>query len=311
MRSSPATQGILIPFTPRGTTPVCFFAWEKRAAKKYGHRLEVRPEQPAITQIHEHKKVVRGHKDSAERIVDVFGNMRFLDLEPNRMRQAAFPGQTVLGDRGDNLPTVLREICTDPKRKETLAAWTRELTPMDVRDFEFPTDPTTGRVQLVFHEASDRKVSAHGASDGTLRFLVMPAALLGANPARLYVFEEIDNGIHPARLRLLLDLIERQVSKGASRVVTTTHSPDLVSMVSDETFANASVVCRPPGADDAVIRRIADLPGAVALRRSQGLRRLHASGWMEDAITFTQHNPNEEADFDALANRLASAVQSG
>ena len=84
---------------------------------------------------------------------------------------------------------MLREICTDPKRKDILAQWTRELTPMDVRDFEFPADPTTGRVQLAFRETSDRIVSAYAASDGTLRFLAMLAALLGGNPARLYVFE--------------------------------------------------------------------------------------------------------------------------
>lgn len=68
--------------------------------------------------------------------------MRFLDLVPSRMREPAFPGQTVLGDRGEHLPTVLQTICEDPHRKETLVKWLRELTPMDVRDLDFPTDPS-------------------------------------------------------------------------------------------------------------------------------------------------------------------------
>lgn len=264
--------------------------------RKFGHRISVRPDQPALTQIGEHRKVAKLHKDYAEAVADILANMRFLDLVPDQMRQAAFPGQIVLGDGGENLPTVLREICTDPKRKEILAEWTRELTPMDVRDFEFPTDRTTGRVQLAFREKSNRIVSAYAASDGTLRFLAMLAVLLGRNPARLYVFEEIDNGIHPSRMRLLLDLIEGQTAKKNIRVVTTTHSPDLLSMVGDDTFENTSVVCRRQDTDDAVIRRIAELPRADELRQSQGLGRLHVSGWMEDAIAFTESNSGDEED---------------
>lgn len=165
--------------------------------------------------------------------------------------------------------------------------WIRELTPMDVTDFEFPTDPTTGLVQLALREANGTVISAYSASDGTLRFLAMLAALLGDHPYRMYFLEEIDNGIHPARLRLLLDLIERQTQKGTVQVVTTTHSPDLLSMISDDTFASTSVVYRSPDANEAIITPVADLPNAAALRASQGLGRLHASGWMEDVLSLS------------------------
>lgn len=276
--------------------------------KKYGHRIMVRPDQPALTQIQEHNAVLRIHKICIESVISLLANMRFLDLDPDRMRQPAFPGQTVLGDRGEHLPTVLRAICEDPRRRETLVEWMRELTPMDVRDFEFPTDPTTGWVQLVFREANDRRVSAYAASDGTLRFLAMLAALLGPNPEsrsaaqpRLYFFEEIDNGIHPSRVRLLIDLIEGRTaksrhnylsSKPAERdwiqVVTTTHSPDLLTVMNDETFKNASVVCRLEDSDDAIIRPVAELPRAEELRKSQGLGNLLSGGWMEDALAYTE-----------------------
>ena len=97
-------------------------------------------------------------------------------------------------------------------------------------------------------------------------------------------------------MRLLLDLIEGQTAKNEVRVVTTTHSPDLLSMVGDETFQSTSVVCRREDTDDAVIRRIADLPRADELRRSQGLGPLHVSGWMEDAIAFTDEDSGDEED---------------
>ena len=69
----------------------------------------------------------------------------------------------------------------------------------------------------MIREANGRKVSAYSASDGTLRFLAMLAALLDTNSEHLYFFEEIDNGIHPSRLHLLIDLIERQTAKGGYR----------------------------------------------------------------------------------------------
>ena len=254
--------------------------------RKYGHRIAVRPEQPALTQIGEHRRVVRAHERWAERVAQALADMRFLDLSPDRMRQPAVRRQNVLGDSGENLPTVLMEICADDRRKKTLAEWTRALTPMDVHDFEFPTDPTTDRVHLVIVEGNGNRVSAHSASDGTLRFLAMLATLLGTNPARLYVFEEIDNGIHPSRQQLLIDLIEGQTAKGNYQVVTTTHSPDLIESVGDDTFENTSVVCRCPDTQDAEIRAVAELPNAIKLRKSQGLGRLHRSGWMENAVLF-------------------------
>ena len=107
---------------------------------------------------------------------------------------------------------MLKVICEAPNRRAALIEWTRELTPMDVQDLEFPTDTITGRVQLAFREANGRSVSAWSASDGTLRFLAMT--------------------------------------------------------------------------EDAVVRPVVDLPNAGRLRGSQGLGRLHTSGWMEDAILF-------------------------
>ena len=263
--------------------------------KRLGMQIAVRPDQPALTQINEHSRVVRLHREWASQVTQALAGMRFLDLSPDRMRQPAFPGQTVLGDSGENLPTVLKEICADDRRKKTLAEWTQALTPMDVHDFEFPTDPTTGRVQLVLVERNGSRVSAYSASDGTLRFLAMLAALLGTNPARLYVFEEIDNGIHPSRQQLLMDLIEGQTAKGNYQVVTTTHSPDLIELVGDNTFESMSVVCRIPETDDAEIRAVAELPNASKLRRSQGLGRLHRSGWMENAVLFDQGEREDRA----------------
>ena len=267
--------------------------WDRSISpREINNYVKVRSDQPGITQFQRKERAPDKHRPSTDRVIQVLGNMRFLDLDPQRMREPAFPGQTAMGDRGEYLPTVLQAICEDSQRKETLVEWMRELTPMDVRDFEFPTDPS-GRVHLVFLEANDRRVSAYAASDGTLRFLAMLAVLLGPDPDGLYFFEEIDNGIHPARQWLLLELIEKQTAKQGIQVITTTHSPDLLTVMNDDTFKNASVVSRLEDADDAIIRPVAKLPRAGELRKSQGLGNLLSGGWMEDALAFTE-GYNEE-----------------
>ena len=255
--------------------------------KKYGHRVAVRPDQPALTQIEGHKPVLKGHKDRAGEVAAGLADMRFLDPSPAQMRLAAFPGQVVLGDRGENLPTVLQAIYEDADRRKALLKWTSELTPMDVADFEFGTE-ASGKVHLAIKEADGQVTSSQCVSDGTLRFLGILAALLGEGRPKVCVFEEIDSGIHPARLNLLVELIEQQTQDGDLQVVTTTHAPDLLAAVSDETFESTSVVCRNPGASEAIIRPAKALPNAEELRRSQGLGKLHATGWMEDILYYSE-----------------------
>jgi len=253
--------------------------------------------QPALTQFLQIYKEMWYQQifDLGLGLHSVLESMRFLDLSPDRMREAAFPGQHIMGDSGENLSIVLQQICADSKRKKILSDWLRELTPMDVQGFEFPPDPS-GRVHLMLCDGDGQKVSAYSASDGTLRFLAMLATLLGENPKGLYFFEEIDTGIHPARQSLLLELIEKQVAKEKIQIITTTHAPDLLTFVNDSTFENMSVVCRLEDSSDAIIRRVADLPNARELRKSQGLGKLLTEGWMETALYFTEDYDEAEGD---------------
>jgi predicted ATPase len=217
--------------------------------------------------------------------LQAFSSVRFLDLDPEAMRIPSLPGQTILGDRGENLSSVLQAICEDLERKQTLIQWLRELTPMDAKDFEFPSD-FTGKILLTLVEENGQKTSAYSASDGTLRFLAIIAALLGPEPARFYFFEELENGIHPTRLHLLIQLIERQVTARNIQIVATTHSPQLLGLLSEESLKYASLIYRLEGSTDARIKRILDIPDAKRVIEEQDLVRLHASGWLEDAMEF-------------------------
>lgn len=231
-------------------------------------------------------------KDIIRAVLDTFASMRFFDPQPESMRQPSFPGQTVIGDRGENLSSVLQAICADPDQKQTLVQWLRELTPMDAVDFDFPTDQI-GRVLVTLIEGDRQHTTAYSASDGTLRFLGILAALLGPDPARFYFFDELETGIHPARLHLLLQLVEQRVARGDVQVVATTHSPQLLGLVSKETLEHVSLIYRREGEASAQIRRLLDLPHAQEILSEESLARLHASGWLEDAVEFAESVASE------------------
>ena len=255
-------------------------------------RMELSRTQPALSQIPHWASDFETFA-KARTVIDEFRSARFFDFRPDRMREPASPGRTGLGDSGEYLPIVLKEICADSGRKSVLIDWVRELTPMDVKDFEFSSD-ASDKVHLVIRERCGGKVRADNASDGTLRFLAMLGALLGNEAGGLYFFEEIENGLHPSRLHLLVDLIERQTANGSAQVIATTHSPELLSMVNDESFENTAVTCRLEDTSDAIIRTVADLPNAGDLRKNQGLGRLLAGGWMETALAFTEAGEDDE-----------------
>jgi predicted ATPase len=233
-------------------------------------------------------------------VIEKLQSMRFFEFIPDAMRESSFPGQTTLGDRGENLSSVLQAICDDKKEKQILLDYLEDLTPMEIIDLEFPTDQI-GRVLVTLVEKSGQRVSAYSASDGTLRILAMLAAFLGPITDGFYFFEELENGIHPARLYLLTRLIEEQTKKRDIQVVATTHSPHLLNFLQPKTLENASLLYRLEGDTDAHIKRIMDIPDAKRLIEEQGILRLHESGWFENTMFFLDDDEEAEPEAEAVA----------
>ena len=256
-----------------------------------GHVESFIANQPVLSQITE--RISDRKDDSADSVrhavrvaLSTFGSVRFLDLSLEAMRLPSLPGQTTLGDRGENLSSVLQAIYEDPPRRAALIDWVRELTPMDVVDFAFPADQT-GRILLSLREEDGAETSAYSASDGTLRFLAVLAALLSPDPAHLYFFEELENGLHPARLHLLIELIEQRTALRDLQVVATTHSPQLLRLLSAESRSNVAFVYRLQGRSDAEIRRLGDLPeDAQRIIAEKDVGNLLGSGWFENIASF-------------------------
>jgi predicted ATPase len=253
--------------------------------------LEFSSSKPILTQVSHDGSTRLDCQWQGQFLTDELASMRFLDLAPDAMRQPSIPGQVVLGDRGENLSSVIQAICEDGDLKHALTEWVNELTPLDVADFDFVEDQT-GKILLMLVESSGQRTSAYSASDGTLRFLAMIAAILGPDAANFYFLEELDNGIHPTRLHLLLQLIEQYARQGKVQVVATTHSPQMLAMLSEEAREHASLVYRLGNEPEAKICRIVDIPEAKSVLEDHNLARLHESGWLENAVAFAE---SEEA----------------
>lgn len=98
--------------------------------------IVLRSDQPTISQLTQLKeRQVGGSRFSIDLLykvatdcrsfLDSVASVRFLDLDPNSLRRPSIPGQTVLGDKGENLSSVLQAICADATAKESLLEWTR------------------------------------------------------------------------------------------------------------------------------------------------------------------------------------------
>jgi predicted ATPase len=261
--------------------------------RKHGKVSELSSARPVLTQFPDRKGELAKLRHACSAMLEALSAMRFLDLDPDAMRQPSQPGQVILGDRGENLSSVLQAICAEPERKASLLEWVRSLTPMDAADLDFVAD-FQGKVLVHLVEENGARVSAYSASDGTLRFLALVAALLSPDTGRLFFFEEIDNGIHPTRLHLLLQLMTQACRQRQIQVIGTTHNPALLAFLDEEARKSALLVVRKEGDPTSRVLPIADLPDLTRILESQDLGRLHAAGWLEDAALFSEPEAAEE-----------------
>ena len=277
--------------------------FSSRAPKqRNAHELRVRvgkskiidlPSQtPALTQLLHRRGVPEEVRTGCAEIADALSSIRFLDLHPDAMREPSPPGVTILGDRGENLSSVLLAISSDPARKEALLGWVRALTPMDVTELVFKLDHR-GKVMVYLVEADGVETSAESASDGTLRFLALAAALHSPDTGKLFFFEELDNGIHPTRMHLLLQLVRQACQTQGVQVIATTHNPALLAFLDAEDREHAVLTYRPEGSKYTKLRRIMSLPGVAEVLQTQDLGRLLTTGWLEDAAVFSDADEPE------------------
>ncbi len=207
----------------------------------------------------------------------------FPTFTPATMREYISSKRTELGQRGENLSAIIFRMASDPKQRQTLLDWMRELCPQEIVDFDF-IQTQLGDVLLAVKEPNGVVVSARSMSDGTLRFLAIIVALLHAKEGSLFVLEDIDSDLHPSRLHLLVCFLEQVTISRRIQVIASSHSPYLLDHLSEQSLANVLVFVRNQESQCTKVAKLIDIPGFSEARQHNPLDLLHASGWMEQNL---------------------------
>lgn len=220
-------------------------------------------------------------------------DLRFLDLQPSRMRDYAArkaPNESPrLATDGHNLSAVLWSLCRDQGAKDEVVDWLIELCAPEIRDIDFE-ETKSGDVMLWVTESDGTRVSAKSMSDGTLRLLGLLGALKTAGSGTTLVIEDLEHGLHPSRLQLLVDAVESvtdyrpETNRETAVVVATTHSPALVEAAMRRPANSIQLFARNSEATGSLIRDVRSLPDIDAVLKRRDFTYLVNTGWLERAV---------------------------
>ncbi|HEX6900665.1 MAG TPA: ATP-binding protein [Thermoanaerobaculia bacterium] len=206
-----------------------------------------------------------------------------LEINPSVMRGY---GRRSLhfGDKGENFSGALADLFRDPSTRKSFVHWLAELCAPEIEDIDFLEVKELGDVMAMFVENGGKRISARSVSDGTLHFLGTLLALRTAEPGSVILIEEIETGLHPTRIRLLVEYLETVTRERDIQVIATTHSPVVLQWLSDESLRNTVVFGRVPEHEGTIMRRLGDLPHFEEVIQKKGIEELFSTGWLEMAL---------------------------
>lgn len=158
-----------------------------------------------------------------------------LDPIPSHMRKYTVLSDTLEADAG-NIAGVIAALPSSVQR-EIEDVFQKYLSRLPEREIVRVFAEKVGRYNtdaMLYCEenwgagAAKPIIDARGMSDGTLRFLAILAALMTRPKGSLLVIEEVDNGLHPSRAYLLLEMLQKIGDERGVDVLVTTHNPALL-----------------------------------------------------------------------------------
>ncbi len=223
-----------------------------------------------------HPEVSLHYDKVQEWVTDDLRNLTFIDPVPKRMRGYAFTVETSLKSDCANVSAVLHKLCSEAGVKDSILEFIGAIPEKDVIDISFVSTPRSEvMVQLVeTFGHREEPMDASVLSDGTLRVLAIAAAVLSVPENSALVIEEIDNGVHPSRVGILLKSILEVATRRRLHVLITTHSPALLDALPDAAIPSVQVCYRDPEEGDSRVIRLDALgqyPELVAQGRLGGL----------------------------------------
>lgn len=171
------------------------------------------------------------HRKVAQHVRD----WQFLNLQPERMGlpvpQQRTSGRVRLAKDGSNVADYLLDIQRlDSEALEGIVRTMTYVLPY-ARDLQPSLTSELERKAYLQLTEGEFKIPGWMLSTGTLRVLALLAVLRHPAPPPLVVVEEIENGLDPRSIHLLVEEIRTAVLAGVTQVVLTTHSPYLLDLL--------------------------------------------------------------------------------
>jgi predicted ATPase len=166
---------------------------------------------------------------------ETFDRIQFLMLSPDKMGHPV-PQQRATKDirlnkDGSNIAQYLSAIKRlDEGAFENLLDAIRFVLPY-AKDLEPTITSELERSYYVNLTEGKFKVPGWLLSTGTLRIAAILACLKHPSPPSVLVIEEIENGLDPRTLHLVVEEIRNAATTGATQVIITTHSPYLLNLL--------------------------------------------------------------------------------
>jgi AAA15 family ATPase/GTPase len=208
-------------------------------------------------------------------------DMQFLDPLPTVLRDYSSKVAR-LGEDGEGFAALIREIEKNGS-KPALLEWLKELRPDEVDDI-YALEGLNNDFMVAIKEGN-KEFRAPVLSEGTLRFIALAAAFFQPSMPKVLVIEEIEKGLHPSRLRLLLELMRSQSKRTGTQVFATTHSPTLLAWLTEEDRKTTFVCTRDAESGATKMRSLAEVPKLEELiQENYSLDQLFEEGWLESVL---------------------------
>lgn len=234
------------------------------------------------------KEIERG----IECIVTTLENVFILDPVPALMRDYK-PFSSQLATNASNLAGMLAAL---PKIEKTyieslLSKYVSRLPEGDIRKvWAEPVGRFKNDAMLYCREKwaeieKPLEVDARGMSDGTLRFLGILTALLTRPEGTLIIIEEVDNGLHPSRAHLLLEMLKEIGKERRIDILVTTHNPALMDELGPEMIPFIVVAHRSRETGESKLTMLEDINNLPKLLAYGPLGKISARGIIEENLS--------------------------
>lgn len=215
--------------------------------------------------------ILKEIKLSASVVCQNLTNIFILNPIPNNMRGYA-PLSTSLAEDASNIAGVLAGM-EDYKKELVEGILSKYLKPLPERDINKVWAETVGRFgkdamlycEEEWIEGQKTIIDSRGMSDGTLRFIAIVTALMTMAEGSLLIVEEVDNGLHPSRVKELIDMLRTLGHEKNIDVLCTTHNPTLLDELGGEMIPYIVYIKRDPITGGSLVKLLEEKPNLAKL----------------------------------------------